>query len=130
MDCIDKQDSDLLSLLLNEANWRGCRDLSRIERRLHCRSTPSLRREIEPHDVFVALQRLYIGHREEARPLSGTPTLPGRINFSNLKTRQLGPLGGLEAHPMVAIDPRRPLDRLDRRKALQQAPNQVAKVGP
>ena len=55
MDCIDEQNTDLLPLLLNEANGRGRCDGSGIERRLNRRSAASLRGEIEPHDVLVAL---------------------------------------------------------------------------
>src|SRR6516165_3605508 len=55
MDRIDEQNTDLLPLLLDEANWWGCCNGSGIERHLHCSTTASLRGEIEPHDVLVAL---------------------------------------------------------------------------
>ena len=120
MDRVDEQDADLLPLLLNEANWRGgCHD-SGIERRLYCRPAARLRGKIEPDDVLIALQRLYISHRKIARPLSGAPPLPRRINFADLKSRKVALLGGLEGCPLLWQDLRRPFDCLDRRKAFQQ----------
>ena len=100
MDRVNEQDAELLPLLLNEANWwSGCHD-SGIERRLHCRPTARLRGEIEPDDVLVALQGLYIGHRKVASPVCGTPLVPRRINFANLKSWKVALLGGLEGCPL------------------------------
>src|SRR6266446_1610181 len=127
---VDKQNADLLPPLLNQANRRCRYNGPGIERRLHCGLAAGLRGEIEPHDVFIALQRLDVGHRQEARPLSGTPTLSRRINLANLKPWQVALLGGLEGFALPGFDLRRPLDCLDRRKALQQALDQVAKIGP
>ena len=83
MDCVDEQDADLFPLFLNEANRRRGHDASAIERRLHCCPTTGLRGEIEPYDMFVTLEGLYIGHREVARPLSGTPLPDNQFRDSN-----------------------------------------------
>jgi hypothetical protein len=80
--------------------------------------------------VFIALERLDIGHRVVSVSLCGTAPLPRRINLLYFEPRQVGMLRLLESHPIGKIDPRRPFDRLDRRKSLQQILGQMLKVSP
>src|SRR5262249_49428910 len=56
--------------------------------------------------------------------------LARRIDLSYLKPRRVGPLCVLESHPIGMSDSRRPFDRLDRGKALQQVFDQMLKVSP
>src|SRR5262249_44145692 len=97
---IDKQNANLLPLFLNEANWRRAPDVAAIECRLHRRPTPLLRDEVEPDNVLVAFEGLYISYRKIMRPLTCAPPLPGWIHLADLKSRKIGPLAGLEACPL------------------------------
>jgi len=97
---------------------------------VYCSPPTGFREKVEAYNILIALEGLDIGHRVVLVALCGTVQLAGRIDLSYLEPGQVGMLRLLESDPIGKIDSRRPLDRLDRGKALQQILGQMVKVSP
>jgi hypothetical protein len=72
----NQQDTGLIPLFLNEANWRGRDDSPSVYRFLYCSLSTGFREKVEAYNVFIALEGLDIGHRVVAVSLCGTALLP------------------------------------------------------
>ena len=110
----------LLPLFLNQANG-GCRGCSPgVDRLFDCGLSTGFREEVEADYVLIALKGLDIGDGVVSASLCSAPPSARQIDLSYFKSWQIGALCLLENRPLREIDLRRPLDRLDRGKALQQ----------
>src|SRR6516164_7006315 len=116
----NQQYTGLIPVLLNEPNWRCCGDGSGVYRLLYCSPATSLGEKVEAYDMLIAFEGLDIGYRVVLVAFRGAPPLARRIQFYYFKPWEVGMLRFFECQPVGKLDPRRPLDRLDRGKAPQQ----------
>src|SRR5215469_4701862 len=87
--CKKRKNARLISLFLDEADWRCYGDSPSADSLLHCGLAPRLGKRVEPYSMLIAAKGLDISHWVVSVSFCGTTPLPGRIELSYFESGQV-----------------------------------------
>src|SRR5215469_3923671 len=83
----ERQNSGLIPLFLDEADWRSGGDPPSVDSLLYCGLATGLGKQVEPHSMLIAAKGFDIGHGVVSVSFCGTAPLPLGIDLSYFEPR-------------------------------------------